>query len=256
MLFNSFFLSKLLPTFISPFGIVLILLLGYIKNRKIKFIYSAISILIIFSNGVVANSLWGYLERPWKRIDYSEVGIADGIVVLSFGRNLPPGDTKIVEWRDPDRFLAGIDLYKAKKAKRLIFTGNKNPIKTNLPPEGDIYIREAMLLDISRDDLYTTNEVFNTFQEAKAVKILLNKEISSKSKNIILVTSAFHMKRAKRLFEREGIMVKPFPVDFNSGESFFSSLTNPILWIPNSKNFNKNSQAIREIIARVIYRVW
>ena len=55
-----------------------------------------------------------------ERLDYSLVAPSDGIVVLSGGRHLPPGNTKIIEWHDPDRFIAGIDLYKENKSNRLI----------------------------------------------------------------------------------------------------------------------------------------
>ena len=194
------------------------------------------------------------LEFPWKRIDYSSLNYADGIVVLSTGRHLPPGNTKIIEWQDPDRFLAGINLYKANKSNRLIFTGGVNPFDSNLPPEGDIYINEAILMGIPKEDLYTTYPVLNTLQEAGAIKKLLNQEISSKQKKIILVTSAFHMKRAKKVFEKEGIIVFPYPVDFKSEKSFSSILKNPIKWMPSAYHLNESSKAIREFIGRIIYK--
>ena len=103
----------------------------FIIKKKAKFIYSAFVLLIFFSNGFLADSLWRLLEYPWKRLDYSVVNDADGIVVLSSGRHLPPGNSKIVEWGDPDRFLAGINLYKANKSNRLIFTGGTNPLYPN-----------------------------------------------------------------------------------------------------------------------------
>ena len=103
-------------------------------RKKAKYIYSAFIFLIIFSNGLFANILWRFLEYPWERLDYSLVAPSDAIVVLSAGRHLPPGNTKIIEWYDPDRFLAGIDLYKAKKSKKLIFTGGINPFILDLPP--------------------------------------------------------------------------------------------------------------------------
>ena len=212
--------------------------------------------MIVFGNGFLADSLWRFLEHPWKRLDYSLVNSSDGIVVLSSGRNLPPGNSKIIEWGDPDRFLAGIDLYKAKKSNRLIFTGGMNPLYPGLPPEGNIYIKEAISMGIPIKDLYTTYSVTNTFQEAKAVKKILNKEISSSQKEVILVTSAFHMKRAKKVFEREGIVVVPYPVDFSSSRSLLSSLQNPLKWIPSSSSLSKNTIAIREIIGRIIYRTW
>ncbi len=231
-------------------------MLIFIIKRKSRFIYSAITLLIIFSNGVFADSLWRLLEYPWKRLDYSEISPSDGIVVLSSGRYLPPGNSKIIEWGDPDRFLAGIDLYKAKKSNKLIFTGGINPWNPGLPPEGDIYIKEAISMGIPKKDLFTTKSVINTLQEAKAVKKILNNEVSSSQKEVILVTSAFHMKRAKKVFEKEGIIVLPYPVDFNSNKNLFFSLRNPLKWLPSSSSLSSSSSAIREFIGRIIYRAW
>ena len=80
--------------------------------------------------------------------------------------------------------------------------------------------------------------------------------MSSTQNEVILVTSAFHMKRAKKVFEREGIVVIPYPVDFVSRKSLFSSLRNPLKWMPSSSSLSRNSSAIREIIGRTIYRSW
>jgi len=237
-------------------GIVLTLLLVFIFRKKVKFIYSAFILLLIFSNGLFADILWRLLENPWKRLDYSLVTPSDGIVVLSSIRHLPLGNTKIIEWYDPDRFLAGIDLYKANKSNRLIFTGGINPLTSELPPEGDIYVREAISMGIPKEDLFTTYPVNNTLQEAKAIKKLLNDESPLIKKRIILVTSAYHMKRAKKVFESEGISVQPYPVDFKSNKNFFASLRNPLSWMPSSSSLNKSSNAIREILGRFIYGAW
>ena len=96
----------------------------------------------------------------------------------------------------------------------------------------------------------TTKNVFNTFQEAKAIKKLLN----FKSNKIILVTSAYHMKRAKKVFEREGIFVQPYPVDFKSIRSYKSLFKNPLNFTPDARSLSQSSVAIREIIGRIIYR--
>ena len=231
-------------------------MLAFILRKKAKFIYSAFTFLIIFSNGLIADILWNLLEHPWKRLDYSLVAPSDGIVVLSSGRHLPPGNSKIIEWYDPDRFLAGIDLYKENKSNRLIFTGGKNPLTSDLPPEGDIYIKEAISMGLPKKDLFTTYSVNNTLQEAKAIKKLLNNELPLIQKRIILVTSAFHMKRAKKVFENEGIIVQPYPVDFKSNVNFHSSFRNPLSWMPSSSSLNKSSRAIREIIGRFVYGAW
>ena len=228
----------------------------FILRKKIKFIYYAIFTLIIFSNGIVAQLLLRYIEYPWKRIDIERVDKAFAIVVLSSGRKIPLGNTNTIEWEDPDRFFAGLELYKSGKGNKLIFTGGLNPYNSDLPPEGDIYLKEALEFGIPHENLLTTYPVLNTYEEAKAIRYLLYEKYLYKQENIILVTSAFHMNRAKRIFEKEGFIVKPFPVDFKSNKNFKQILSNPITWFPSSINLYKSSIAIRELIGRTFYRIF
>ena len=148
----------------------------FIFKKNSKFVYSSIVFLFIFSNGIISDSLWRLLEHPWKRLNYAEIASSDAIVVLSGGRKLPPGNTEIIEWNDPDRFISGINLYRAKKSNKLIFTGGLDPLNSTLPPEGDIYIKEAISMGIPKKDLFTTHPVFNTLGEAKAIKNLLERK--------------------------------------------------------------------------------
>ncbi len=200
--------------------------------------------------------MWILLEQPWQRFKPDKLQSSDGIVVLSGGRHFTLGNSKIIEWLDPDRFLAGVDIYKLKKSDKLIFTGGINPLDTDITPEGDIYIREAISFGVPSESLLTTPPVFNTYQEAKAVKKLLDKSNTSYKKNIILVTSAFHMKRAKKVFEREGIFVQPYPVDFKSDKNFRKLLSYPLNWMPSASSLEGTSSAIRELIGRIFYRAW
>ena len=153
------------------------------------------------------------------------------------------------------RFASGIKIYEAKKAKKIIFTNGTNPYSKDPTPKGDFYIKKAKSLGIPTKDIYTTYPVLNTFQEAKAIESLIKNNEDLKQENIILVTSAFHMNRAKKVFEREGIIVQPFPVDFINFE-LSKTLSNPLEWIPSSSNLSKSSIAFREILGRIIYRVW
>ena len=57
---------------------------------------------------------------------------------------------------------------------------------------------------ISPEKIFVTKDVENTADKAVAVK-----ELMGLSKRIILATSAYHMYRAKRLFEKEGFEVIP-----------------------------------------------
>ena len=52
-------------------------------------------------------------------------------------------DVFSVDWGDPDRFFAGIDILKSGKARNLIFTRGKMPW-SDIPPEGEILKAKAM----------------------------------------------------------------------------------------------------------------
>lgn len=109
-----------------------------------------------------------------------------------------------------------------------------------------------MPLGIPADAITTTGRVFNTATEAIAIRRNLNQK-NSVSK-ILLITSAFHMQRAKKQFERQGLFVYPFPVDFKTSK--FSPWQSPAQWIPNSGSLNRSSKALRELLGRIVYRSW
>ena len=120
-----------------------------------------------------------------------------------------------IEWGDPDRFFGGIALFKAGKAEKLVFTGGKMPWDKAKKTEGEVLKKYAISNGIASNNIFVTKDVENTADEAVAVK-----ELISPSKNIILVTSAYHIYRAKRLFEEQGFIVIPYKVDYRTaGES-------------------------------------
>ena len=204
--------------------------------------------------GIVSELLWRYLEVPYKRVKADRVAKSEAIVVLSGSRHPAPGKSKVLEWKDPDRFLAGIQLFKKGKAPNLIFTGGYNPYSPGIKGEGEYYIEEAIDLGIPTSAVKTTGLVSNTLEESFAVNKLLKNNLKNKTK-IILVTSAFHMQRAKNLFERQGFIVEPFPVDFQSKGLWSGKFwKDPLFWFPNANSLGSSSRAIRELMGRIVYK--
>ena len=104
-------------------------------------------------------------------------------------------------------------------------------------------------MGIPLSSILSTKSVNNTYQEAKEIKELIKKNNLPIKKEIILVTSAFHMKRAKKIFEREGFKVQPFPVDFKRNSRLsYQSIINPYFWFPNADALASSSKVLREIM--------
>ena len=248
----AYFLSKLLPLAVLPLGLSLILLLVGLFARWRWPVINALLLLWVFSLGLVSQALWHLLEAPWQRRAANTAPTADAIVVLSGGRHPSPGSDRVSEWNDPDRFLAGLDLYRAGKAPRLLFTGGASPFLPGQPPEGQRYLDEAQQLGIPTAAMASTPPVVNTAEEAAAIRQLLPVRSC-----ILLVTSAFHMRRARRLFERQGLKVLPFPVDFQARGRWAGPLwRDPTQWLPSARALDDSSRALRELLGRLVYRTW
>ena len=205
------YLHKILPLLASPLFLVIILVLCGLLFRSRRAGLAAVGILIVCSLPVFSSKLISYLERDYSLVPPASAKTADAIVVLSgMVRTIEGANGLEYEWGEAsDRIFAGIDLIKENKAPALVLTGGKLPWSVG-KPEGE-YLRDiAEKLGVSSDVILLTENVQNTDQEAKAVAKLLNKEVP----NIILVTSAFHMPRAQKVFEAAGIVVSPFTVDF------------------------------------------
>ena len=95
--------------------------------------------------------------------------------MLSGGRHPAPGPARVSEWDDPDRFLAGLDLYRAGKAPRLLFTDGASPFLLGQSPQCQCYLQEARLLGIPAADMASTQQVVNTAKEAIAIAQLLQR---------------------------------------------------------------------------------
>ena len=242
------YLHKILPTFVLPIMLVIIvILIGLIKNKK-KLIYIAIGILYIISTPIFSNNFFKLVEGGEYRKPISAIDSADAIVVLSGMLEINEvGDSTYVEWGDPDRFFGGIALFKAGKAQKLVFTGGKMPWDKAKKTEGEVLKEYAISNVIPSEKIYITKDVENTADEAVAVK-----ELISPSKRIILVTSAYHMYRAKRLFENQGFEVIPYKVDYKSVRNQAITILD---FLPSADNLKTTEAAVREIIGRLFYLV-
>ena len=150
---------------------------------------------------------------------------------------------------DPDRFLAGVALFKAPRSPSAVH-GWTEPFNPKLPPEGRLYSRKPRISPRVRHDLHGP---VNTAEEAEAVRTLLPRPLN----RVLLVTSAYHMRRAQRLFERQGMEVMAFPVDFKARGSWAGGVwRDPLQWMPNAASLADSSVALRECLGRLVYRTW
>ena len=243
--------NKILPLLARPLGFTLLCLLAGLLLRKRLFLWTGFLVLSLFSLPIVSNELMRMVEGPLRRAPLSAVCKADAIVVLSGMLHQIQG-APLGEWGDAvDRFEGGIDLFKAGKAPVIVFTRGQMPWQTYSVPEGDLLARRALLLGVPERAIRLTETVGNTADEAVAARKLLGVG-TGRAKSIILVTSAFHMPRARFLFEQAGFKVIPFRVDYHTDDN--PGLT-VLSYLPNGASLAESETALREVIGWLFYRV-
>ena len=242
-------LNKILPILLLPIGFSLLCLLAGLLLRKSLFLWFGVLVLCLFSLPIVSDAVMRLVESPLRRAPVSSVGKADAIVVLSGLLHQIKG-APLGEWAgDVDRFEGGIDLFKAGKAPVIVFTRGQIPWHTDGVPEGDLLARRAFLLGVPHHAIRLTEKVSNTADEALGAAKLLGVANGS-AKSIILVTSAFHMRRASFQFEQAGFKVIPFRVDYHTDDTPELTVLN---YLPNGESLAESETALREMIGWVFY---
>ena len=243
------YLNKILPVFVMPIMLLIYLMIYGVWKKKNWPIYAAMIGLYVFSTPIFAKNFFKIIEGTAPRQTPNNVSNAEAIVVLSGMINQVKSTNGVYpEWGDPDRFFAGLDLFKSGKAPKIIFTRGKMPWDKSKITEGDILKKFALGYGVPDSAILLTDNVENTADEAKAVEKLLGKW-----RHIILVTSAFHMPRAKQNFESQDFIVQPFKVDYKVDQLNGITLMD---FLPDAESFGLLNTGYRELIGRVIYYIF
>ena len=240
------YLHKLLPLIVSPLGLICLLLLINIKWRQVRLTIAALACLIIFSLPVTASFIWSSLEKDYPYRPVQELGIHKAVVVLGgMLGGFETADGIVTQWGNLDRFFTGLKILDAGKADYIIFVGTKLPW-SDLPPESEVLKSLAIRMGIDSKQILLSGIVENTADEARVVRRMME---SIGIPSIILVTSSFHMPRAKLIFDQADVVSEPYPTDFKelyrtyTWQSFF----------PSASAFQRTSSGIREYIGRIYY---
>jgi uncharacterized SAM-binding protein YcdF (DUF218 family) len=235
------FLNKLLPVFVLPFGWVVIMMLFGLLRKKRWPLVVALVLLCVSSMSFLGNRMIHRLEARCHAIPIDQAMKVDAIVSLSGYLGPPVAEGFLPNISEAgERLEAGIQLWQKRKADWLVFTGGRIPWANQREVEGAVAKRIAIARGIPEDRIIVTREVGNTADEASAIADLMCERGWSK---ILLVTTAWHMPRAARLFSKAGAKAVPFPVDFQIDERKPLTLFD---FIPGAAGLRNTEVALRE----------
>jgi uncharacterized SAM-binding protein YcdF (DUF218 family) len=241
----GFIISKiLLYLLLPPAGMLLLMLAGFILLRRRRnagrtLIAAGFVLLFGLSLNPVADRVIRPLEAYYQPLPEGPIK-ADAIVVLGGGaRDLSwvPAGPEPSEG-SLERLVGAVQLAR-KHRLPLVMSGGTGDTKPGTVLEADAMANVAMRLGIPAKDIVIENGSRNTWENAQAVQKILP------GRTIILVTSAFHMRRSVAMFKKQGFSVLPAPAGYLS-QTRHGSYTD---YLPQAEALATSSTAIAEYIS-------
>jgi len=173
-----------------------------------------------------------HLRDGLATVPSSSTPHADAIVVLGGGK-LPVSDWS----RTTTRAGRGLTLWRDGFAPVLLVSGSD---------QADDLARGFALSGVPPDDLRVESLSMNTHENARNSAVILKEDGLS---DVLLVTSAIHMRRAAACFRHEGIVVTPVPADDGHAR-----LVGAPAWLPRRDALTLTARCLREYLALWAYQ--
>lgn len=213
-----FVLSKILDFFVTPLSWVLIcFILSFILRKEIirkRLRMTGMIILLVFTNPwLITRVIYAWEVKPVK--SESIVQPYDvGVVLGGSMRYYDPDLNRVVYSSSVDRLLQALQLYHDGKIRKILLSGGSGFVNYQDWKESGLIAKVLLKSGVKEEDIILENGSRNTYENAaNSVALLRPGKYGSK---VLLITSAFHMRRSLMCFEKLNFKVDPFSVDIRS----------------------------------------
>jgi uncharacterized SAM-binding protein YcdF (DUF218 family) len=246
-------LSKILDLLVAPLTwSILLVALGLLwlrarPGRARAALVLAALVLLVFSVEPVSRRLFGRLENAVQDTfrpepPYDVVIVLGGMVDPSAMRR--SGQLELNE--SVDRIARAAQVLRAGQARHVLITGGIFLGGRAERSEAEWLAEWLREQGIAADRIALEGESRNTRENA----ILSAKILAERGwKRVLLVSSAWHARRAVGCFRAAGVEVDLLTVDHRAGRPPGAS------WLPRAAAFSDSTDALRELFGGVVYRV-
>lgn len=248
------FLSKLLDLAFTPLAWSLLLgalSLGLRTRRprlSVGLGIAGLGVLYLFSIFPVAGALARYVEGGTLSTRREDV-VYDAVIVL--GGMSEPGPSALAgspQYGEAiERMLVGHAEVASGGSKHLIISGGLIKNEPGIPTEADSVARTLQQLGLTPAQIIREDRSRNTRENA-----LFTAEIvrARGFKKLLLVTSAFHMKRSLGCFHAVGLAPDVLPTDWRAPGPTAEGRN----LLPRAEALDDSTRMLRELAGRIVYR--
>ena len=246
-----FLLSKVLDFLLLPTVWLLVLLVLALlapPPRRRHWLVATLGLLAVSTNPFVVNELL----LAWEPAPVALAALprqADAAVLLTGitqGQKSP--HDRVYLGLGADRFTNALWLYRAGRVRRIIVSGGSGAVQATAHTEADDLTTLLRLAGVPNAAIIREEKSRNTRENALFTKQLL----APGQDTLILVTSAFHQRRALGCFAKVGLHPIGFPAGYRSADRRLA----PEAWlVPSPEALANFSLLTHEVAGWVIYKV-
>lgn len=241
------FLKLIKPFFLPPVLIAIGMLASILlwpRKRGRRILILTLVAYYLLSIQPVAYGLAHSLENQFSTA-FTGAQDAEVIVILAGGANKKEGRRSFAElggvsWK---RLWHGIELHRELENMPVLYSGGSGDPFDPVSHEAELAKQYALAVGISEDMFWIESSSRNTYESALAIKHILEERFSEKDQHqVILVTSASHMRRSLGVMRKAGISAVPAAADFSQGVFRL----NPLSFFPSHAYFSSSVSSIHE----------
>lgn len=242
---NHIILPPGLFIFVSVFCLVM-LFLG--KNKLTRIVLLAnVALFYLLAVEPVKDLLLLPLENRYLPLEKKNHAQLSAIVVLGGGiicRSPEEQGRGSLASDSLKRIVYGKSLHEVYGLPIIVSAGNVTKT-ADCEPEALVAKRTLIGLGVNEEQILLEDESRNTWENALYIKK------KYKPVKVLLVTSAYHMKRSMYCFKNNDIQCVPAPTDYKSNRSGYTYRS----FIPDMASFRGSYQALKEYIGLVYYKI-
>lgn len=207
-----FILSKVLLFLIKPLiwacCLFLIALFSKHKLRRKRLLIAGVVVLLFFSNGFIFGKVANAYEASYPPNDVYDVAI-----VLGGFSGVNSRNNQISFAASGDRLFQTLALYKNAKVKKIMIASGNGSLTGEGVKEADLAHDYLQKIGVPDSAILIENQSRNTIENAANCYQLLKKKVPNAK--IVVVTSAWHIPRAKLIFSKYfGENLNYYPTNF------------------------------------------
>ena len=248
-----FLISKLLDLVLLPTVWLLALLLAALlarqPRRRRQWLWAAFGLTLLGTNSALVNEALLAWEGPPVALAALPAHADAAVLLTGIAQVDKSPHDRVYLGLGADRLTNALWLYRAGRVRCIIVSGGSGAVLAKAHPEADELATLLRLAGVPASVILVETASRNTHENAVFTRRLLAGYPGIHS--LVLVTSAFHQRRALGCFRHEGLRPVAFPADFRSTDR---QLTPDYWLVPNPEALLHWSQLLHEIAGWAVYK--